>query len=152
MKDDYQYQQLPLNPKNEGPFGFGRILPTGFNSGASVTGEGGSPPQGAPTGAPNPDGQTPQGGGGAGGGLPAGYGGALLRHDGSAWVAIGPSLSKGILINNSESYYWLSGVEQGDMIYYNGENWIRLQAPQQGTHVLGVIDGQITYIPTEECF
>lgn len=147
MKDDYQYQQLPLNPKNEGPFGFGRILPTGFNSGASVTGEGGAP-GGAPTGAPDPNAFFFIS---AGGGLPAGNSGALLRHNGSSWVTIGASLSKSILINSADSYYWLRGTRRGDMIYYDGEDWTKIQVPSNGTYVLGVIDGQITYIPTEEC-
>jgi hypothetical protein len=152
MSDDYQYRSRRVPQDDQGPFGYGRVLPFGFNSFVPSNGESGAPDggSGAPTGAPGDTG----GGGitpGSGGSLPAGTEGAFLRYNGSAWVAIAPSLTKGILTNNAASHQWISGVVQGDMIYYDGNGWVRIEAPQSGTHVLGVIDGEIQYIETESC-
>jgi hypothetical protein len=154
MSDDYQYRSRSVPKVDQEPLGFGRVLPFGFNSFVPSNGESGSPegasgrPTGAPGGGGGGDGGTTPGSGGS---LPAGTEGAFLRYNGSAWVAIAPSLTKGILTNNAASHQWISGVVQGDMIYYDGDKWVRIEAPQSGTHVLGVIDGEIQYIETESC-
>jgi hypothetical protein len=151
MNDDYQYKSRSVPKVDQEPLGFGRVLPFGFNSFVPSNGESGSSVGGSgkPTGAvvaANANNGSGGGGGGGGGSLPDGTEGAFLRYNGSDWVAIGPSLTKGILTNNAASHEWISGVTQGDMIYYNGDGWIRLSLPQSGTHFLCAVNGNLQYI------
>ena len=193
MADDYAYQQTRLRPKPEGPFGFGSKAAIGFGSrtsqgsgdggpgggmgmmffGSSTTGGGFNFNGGYSDGGGSPGGTNggSAGGGGGGGSLPNGTAGSLLRHNGTTWVTIGPSLTKGILTNNAESHEWISGVVEGDMIYYDGNKWTILRPPRDvqaplvvidnqiewlranalGTYVLGIENGIIRWLETESC-
>ena len=44
------------------------------------------------------------------------------------------------------------GFAKNKMIIFNGKKWIVLAAPSStGTHVLGAVDGVLSWIATEEC-
>jgi hypothetical protein len=174
MSDDYQYRSRSVPQDDQGPFGYGRVLPFGFNSFVPSNGESGAPDggSGAPTGAPGDTG----GGGttpGSGGSLPAGTEGALLRHNGSSWVSIVPPSGEkdSIFANSTGDYNYIQGNQAGGIVYFDGLKWDYLDgsttgnralilrggepewidSPASGTHVLGSIGGEIQWIETESC-
>lgn len=151
MNDDFSFTPIKLSPTPEGPFGLAGESKIGLGSKGSITSDQPNRGTSTPPFEPPVTGAGFGGGGGGGAGLPSGGAGYLLRHNGSSWVAIAPSLSKGILINNAAGYSWVSGAKSGDMLYYNGSDWIRLVTPESGTYVLGSVNGNLQYIPTEGC-
>lgn len=159
MTDNYSYSQTQLKKKAEGPFGLSGD--SKFGLGSLSTSNPDQPGRGSQTPPQDQGGEAEQeggtGGGGDGGGLPDGSSGSLLRHNGSAWVAIGPpggDSIEGLLVNSQDSYYYVSGndlVGLRSVCVFNGDNWVPLNAPETGTHVLGIVDNEIQWIETEEC-
>ncbi len=44
------------------------------------------------------------------------------------------------------------GETINDMLYWDGSAWLVLPGPSgTGTHVLGSVDGTLTWLPTEDC-
>ena len=39
----------------------------------------------------------------------------------------------------------------GDLLYHNGANWVPFGPPNEGTHVLGVVNGDVQWIETQDC-
>ena len=91
---------------------------------------------------------TPSGGNG----LPAGTAGDLLRNDGTGWQSWGPGNNLGALIycdTNDEwdrldppasdggllafgteaGLHWQQGTSAGDILFWDGDNWVLLSAP-----------------------
>jgi hypothetical protein len=126
----------------------------GFNFNGGYSDGGGSP---GGTNGGSAGGSGGGGGGGGGGSLPNGNAGSLLRHNGSDWVAIGPpggASTEGLLVNSSDSYYYVNGndlIGLRSVCIFNGNNWVSLTAPEEGTHVLGIVDNQIKWLETESC-
>ena len=44
------------------------------------------------------------------------------------------------------------GANTGDLLYWNGERWVVLEATQSGTlHILGIKDGALQWVETQDC-
>jgi hypothetical protein len=41
--------------------------------------------------------------------------------------------------------------EEGDVLYHDGEDWVRLSRPESGLHVLAIDGGVPFWLGTEEC-
>lgn len=44
------------------------------------------------------------------------------------------------------------GANTGDLLYWNGEKWVVLEATQSSTlHILGIKDGTLQWVETQDC-
>lgn len=44
------------------------------------------------------------------------------------------------------------GTNPGDLLYWNGEKWVVLEAAQSSTlHILGIQDGALRWVETQDC-
>lgn len=84
--------------------------------------------------------------------------GAFLAWDKDAnsgaggWVPVNPEADGQMIYWSADAKAWQKVTPaENSIIFYKDKQWSSLAAPPSGKNVLGAVDGELTWIATEEC-
>jgi hypothetical protein len=79
--------------------------------------------------------------------------GQLAFWDGTRWVPTATPSTQSLLQWDGSAWAFVAAPSTGNsLLYWNGTTWLHVAAaPASGTHVLGAVNGALTWIATEGC-